>query len=439
MEDTLQYLYSLKNHGSKLGLERIETLLKKLNNPEKSFKSILVAGTNGKGSTVAIIDSVLRDAGFKVARYTSPHLSSLNERIVVNGKEISDDDLFRIVKSIRKIVDKEELQITFFEFITAVAFVYYNECKVDFAVLEVGLGGRLDATNVATPLISIITNISLEHTEILGDTIEKIAFEKGGIIKNNGALVTAAKDGLITLEKICDEKKSRTVIVGKDIIVKNYDPTTNEFDAELFDSTHHLKLGLKGRYQLENACCSLGALSILQQNGIIISEENIRRGFEKVTWPGRMETVQKNPFVILDCAKDAEAARNLSNIIKNDLKLKNIILVIGISSDKNIKEMVGALAPLAKKVIITTHKVGNRTAEPSVIAQYVKQEKEIVIDVKQAVKRALEIAGEHGVVLITGSVFVVGEAREIWFNKKTKLGLEFNDPTPSNIKLYHKS
>ncbi|VVC04228.1 UDP-N-acetylmuramoyl-L-alanyl-D-glutamate--2,6-diaminopimelate ligase [Candidatus Bilamarchaeum dharawalense] len=435
---TVQYLYSLKGHGSKLGLDRMEHLLTALGNPEKSFKSVLVAGTNGKGSTVAAIYSILRQSGFVVGRYTSPHITSLNERIVVDDQQISDEQLFVIVNRIRKKIetlkDQEGFEHpTFFELTTAAAFLYFKEMKIDFAVLEVGMGGRRDATNTVTPLISVVTNVSLEHTKILGDTIEKIAWEKGGIIKNNGILITAAEgSALTTLEKISKEKKSGIFVVGMDITYKSRQQTmtSQKFSADVFGKQMDLELNLLGEHQIKNALCALGTVSIMQQTGIQIPETAIRMGLKKINWPGRMEIIQQNPVVILDCAKDVEAARNLNKAI-NELKLKKLILVVSISSDKNIPEMIAALAPLATQVIITTHRVMERAADPQIIATELKKYNkpfQVILDVGDAVESAIKMAGSDGAVLVSGSVFTVAEARQFWFeSSQPKLGLDLND------------
>lgn len=440
--NTVQYLYSLKGHGSKLGLDRMERLLDLLDRPERSFKSILVAGTNGKGSTVAIIYSILRKAGFSVGRYISPHITCLNERIVVDDKQIKDEDLFKIVNRIRKKIEtmkgEENFEHpTFFEVTTAATFVYFKERNIDFAVLEVGMGGRLDATNTVAPLVSVITNVSLEHTKILGDTIEKIACEKAGIIKENGSVITAVEGkALKKIIEICRERNAKCMVNGSEIKTKNISTKnwTQKFDASVFDKEYiGLELGLFGGHQIKNAICAIGAVSVLQQQKITISEEAIRAGLQEVKWPGRMEIVQQKPMVILDCAKDADASRNLADAIRKDIKPKKLVVVIGISSDKNIPEMIGALAPLATVVILTAHNVMGRAADPQLLANEVmkyNKKFEIIPKVKDAVKRGIEIGGVNATVVVTGSVFTIAEAREIWFGKnKTELGLNINDTT----------
>ncbi|MFH1520914.1 MAG: folylpolyglutamate synthase/dihydrofolate synthase family protein [Candidatus Micrarchaeota archaeon] len=438
--EVVQYLYSLKNQGSKLGLGRMEKLLDLLGRPERSFKSILVAGTNGKGSTVAMIYSILRNAGFSVGRYISPHITCLNERIVVDDKQITDQDLFRIINEIRKKIEtlKNEENFdhpTFFEVTTAATFVYFRERKIDFAVLEVGMGGRLDATNTVIPLVSVITNVSLEHTKILGDSIEKIAYEKGGIIKENGMVVTTTEgEALKKITEICKERNAKLVMNGSEIKTKNRSSTgwIQKFDADILDKTYvGLELNLIGEHQIKNAICALSTIKFIQQQGITIPEDAIRTGLKKVDWPGRMEIVQEKPLVILDCAKDADASKKLAETIRNDIKPKKLIVVISISSDKNISEMIGAIIPLANMVILTAHHVMERATDPQLLAnEVIKYNKkfEIIPDVKDAVRTGIKMSGIDGTVIVTGSVFTVAEAREIWFGKNNaELGLNIND------------
>jgi dihydrofolate synthase/folylpolyglutamate synthase len=458
-DDITPYLQSLNQMGAKLGLERITKLLDALGRPQDSFKAIIVGGTSGKGSTVAMISSVLTEARYRTGRYTSPHLASITERICIDRKEISEKDFARMITIVREAVDgmkrtkrgrgsKHDGGIgregggvfdhpTFFEVVTAAAFCYFKEKKVDFAVLEVGLGGRLDATNTtsdANTLVSVITNISLEHTAILGDTVEKIAYEKAGIIRNNGLLVTAARDeALGVFEKVCSERNARVLVVGKGMAFRRIDAGTDGqvFDAELAGKGYtHLHIPLLGRHQLENASCAIGAVGALRLHGVVVDDKAIALGLEKTKWPGRMEVAQKRPLVILDGAKDAGAMKRLRETIEEDVEYQKLILVIGISSDKDIAGMVGAIAPLADRSIITAHKVAGRAADIRTIAREMKKqgvEHLLAPDVKDAVKRALSLAAEDDLVLVTGSLFTVAEARELWHKTKARWGRELSE------------
>lgn len=395
----------------KLGLQRVEYLLSVIGNPHGKLKFIHVGGTAGKGSTVAMISSILKEAGYKVGRYTSPHLSSFTERIVINDDRISEDEIVRQFEELKPIVDEMGDKPTFFELTTTIALKYFYEQKVDFVVLEVGLGGRLDATNVVTPSVSVITNVGLEHTEILGNIVEEIAGEKAGIIKENGILVTAA-DGKVysILETICKQKKSKIIRVSNSEV--NY------------------KLGLLGNYQKINAAVALAVINELRNFEINISKDAIKEGLLKVKWSGRFEIMQENPLVILDCAKDPLAMNKLAGSLKSYFGDGDLILVISISSDKKISPMLKEIAPISKLIVITRHKVSDRAADTSLIANEVgKYGKDylIVDDVKKAVVKAIEFAGESDVVCVTGSVFTVGEARELWYPEKVLWGRELNE------------
>jgi dihydrofolate synthase/folylpolyglutamate synthase len=437
-QDVTRYLYSLNLFGGKLGLERIERLLELMGNPQEKFKSILVGGTNGKGSTVVMISSILQEAGFKVGTFTKPHLSSFTERIVVNGKRIPEEDVVRIVEEVRSTIErmKEESNFehpTFFEVVIAITFRYFEEQKVDFAVLEVGLGGRLDATNVVNPLVSVITNVSLEHTQILGDTVLKIAKEKAGIIKKNGILITATEDDEVfnLFRRICKEKKSKIFRVGRDIEFESLASsiTGQEFTINGFNGRYDdLYIPLLGKHQLANAATAVGAIEALRFHGIVIPEETIREG---VKWPGRLEIVQKNPFVVLDCAKDPEAMKKLKEAVLDIFNYEKLILVISISSDKDFRSMLNEIIPISDSIIITKHKVMNRGIDPKILAEEVKKfKKEFVIveDVKDAVRKALNLANEKDMILVTGSLFTVAEARELWFKEvNIRWGRELNE------------
>ncbi|MDD5172331.1 MAG: bifunctional folylpolyglutamate synthase/dihydrofolate synthase [Candidatus ainarchaeum sp.] len=452
IDDVAAYLQSLNQMGAKLGLERIAKLLDALGRPQDSFRTIIVGGTSGKGSTVAMISSVLTEAGYRTGRYTSPHLASITERICIDGKKISEKDFARMITVVREAVDrmaKTERERTsggvggvfdhptFFEVMTAAAFCYFKEKKIDFAVLEVGLGGRLDATNTtndANTLVSVITNISLEHTAILGDTVEKIAYEKAGIIRDGGLVVTAARnEALGVFERTCSERNARLLVIGKGITFNRVDAGT---DGQIFDADfagkryEHLHVPLLGRHQLENAACVIGAIEALRLRGVRIDDQAIMNGLKKTRWPGRMEVVQKKPLVILDGAKDAGAMGRLRETIEEDVEYQKMILVIGMSSDKNIAGMVDAIAPLADKAIITAHKVAGRAADMQIIAGRMEKhsmEHMMVPDVKDAVKKALSLAGKDDLVLVTGSLFTVAEARELWHKSKARWGRELSE------------
>lgn len=427
------YLYALRNSGAKLGLERVRRLAEALGSPQKDYKVVLVGGTSGKGSTAAMLSSILRESGLKVGTFISPHLSSLTERIRINGQEISEQRMNSLIRKIEEKIDgiKEEEGFehpTFFEVVAAAAMLCFSEEKVDYAVMEVGLGGRLDATNITEPEVSVITNISLEHTRILGDTVEKIAGEKAGIIRSGRTLVTAADGGALgVFEETCREKNCRIVRLGKEIAVKRIGAGMGgqKFLLLAGGREYELFTPLLGLHQLDNAGCAAGAALALG-----IPEDAIGKGIANVTWPGRLEVVQKDPMVILDCAKDANAARRLRETLESDLEYERLILVFGVSNDKSIEKMAGELAGISDIVIATEHKVMDRAAEADKVAQIASKYCEkctVAYDVKEAVRAAISIARPGDLVLVTGSIFTVGEAREIWHAKGAGLGRELNE------------
>jgi len=426
--EAVDWLFHIQRFGSKLGLKYVSHLLGLIGNPHERFRSIHLTGTNGKGSTTAMVASILGSAGFRVGMYTSPHLSSFTERIIVDGRQIPIEDVVRIVSEIRPFVDEMDRDPslrhpTFFEVTTAVAFKYFSEQKVDFAVLEVGMGGGLDATNVVQSLVSVITNVSLEHTEVLGKTVLAIAKEKAGIIKPGGVLITATADDEVyaLFREVCLRTGSRIFRVGTDIAFRKLSSGLEGQRFKLDGLVHRfdeLFVPLLGDHQLLNAAAAVGAVEALVYHGITIPKESIRQGLERVRWPGRLEIVQRHPLVVLDCAKDPEATRAVKEAVLREFRYGRLIAVVSISSDKDIPAMIEQLAQAADLFVITAHGVMDRAANPARIAEEVEKHSkpyEMVKDAKGAVRRAIELAGENDMVLVVGSVFLVGEARELWF------------------------
>lgn len=405
IQSTLNYLYNLERLGIKLGLNVITDLLQLLNNPQNKFKSVHIAGTNGKGSVSAYLAAILQEAGYKVGWYTSPHLVRFNERIRVDGKAIEDGELVRLTELIKSIAEKNNLQPTFFEFTTALAFLYFAEQKVDFAVVEVGMGGRLDATNVLKPEVSVITNISFDHQKHLGDTLEKIAVEKAGIIKESGIVVVSEKDlGLIEIFKEkCDEKNSRLLIVNDElrIINKKEYETKQKFTVQgavngIFETK------LLGEHQIENACTAILTAEVLGIERVVI-----KKGVEKARWPGRLEFISKN--VLVDCAHNVAGMETLREFM---LKQKNRkMLVLAIAEDKEIGKMVQLIVPLFKEVIITqsNYKPAETGRISIEVKKYVQKVREIP-KVWDALNEALNLVSGKELVLITGSIYMVGDA-----------------------------
>ena len=367
----LDYLLSLKNFGSKLGLERMYQLCESLGNPQNAFKSIHVAGTNGKGSTSAFIYSILQEAGYKVGMNTSPHLVTFNERIKINGSDISDEDVDSLISEIRGVIEKNSIETTFFEFTTAMAFLHFARKKVDYAVIEVGLGGRLDGTNVITPEISVITNIGLDHVNVLGNTIEGISKEKAGIIKEGVPVVLGEANEVI--EKICKERSCKYTIS---------EPT-------------NLYVGLEGEHQKKNAGIAVNVARLL-----MIEEEFIAIGLTKATWPGRLQWVRED-FVV-DGAHNVEGMTYFVEYIKK-IEGKKALLV-GFSQGKEYKKMFSMMEPLFDKIIITK---GNfKPVEPKDIS-----DKHIIIEDSQ--EALAELEKFDGLKVCAGSLYLVGDVLKI--------------------------
>ena len=426
--ETVEWLFGLHRFGSKPGLTNVRHLLGRMGDPHKNFKAIHVTGTNGKGTTTAMITSILQAADYKVGMFISPHLSSFTERITINGERIQPEVVVDIVEGMKSIIDEmvensELRHPTFFEVITAIAFKHFSEQEVNFAILEVGMGGRLDATNVVQALISVITNVSLEHTYVLGNSVLEIAEKKAGIIKKGGVLITATQDDEVynLLSTVCEKVGSRIFRVGKDL---KFNRLTRNLEGQSFHldgiSRHYdrLFIPLLGRHQLLNAASAVGAVEALSYHGIEIPVKAFHEGLRKVKWPGRLEVVQENPLVVIDGAKDVEATRAIKESLLEDFQYPRRVAVVSMSSDKNIPEMIGHLTQAVDSFIITAHSVMGRAAEPETISNEIEKYSKpyrIETDLKKAIKGAIDIAGEDGMVLIVGSVFLVGEAREIWY------------------------
>lgn len=421
-KQVLNYIYGLEKFGIKLGLDNITALLNLLDNPQNSYKTIHIAGTNGKGSVTAMCASILQEAGYEVGRYTSPHVVNFRERIQVNGREISRKEVVEYFLKIKNYSDKlakKGIQVTYFEFLTAMAFLYFKDKKVDFAIIEVGLGGRLDATNVINPLVSIITNIGLEHTEYLGNNIIQIAKEKAGIIKESSVLVTADSDKNIEklFRKICAKKKTRFISITDQYKYSNYSSklSCQRFRVKGKFDKYNIKIKLLGKHQVTNSMTTMAAIEALRNYGIGIKRNQIINGLRKTIWFGRLEIMQKKPLTIIDCAHNPHGMKTLVDFIR-ELKPKRLVLVLGIASDKNIKEMIRLIVPLVDKLIITKAKY--RGADTRILKKIAeKYVKNIVIidDVVKAVKKALNTAKKDDMILITGSIYMVSEARKVWF------------------------
>ena len=410
----LKAMYGSRRFGIILGLSTIRNLLKGLGNPQNRFAGIHIAGTNGKGSVAASLSAVLHTAGYKVGRYTSPHLVRFNERICINDRPISDEDVVAAYNAV-KGVHLGRREPTFFEYTTAMALYTFEMKKVDWAVIETGMGGRLDATNIITPALSIITNISLEHRMYLGNTIAEIAGEKGGIIKKNIPVVTGVKQkqAISTLKSIAAEKSAPLYRRGDAFRVRKQ--TDGTFAYYGMDSVWRgLKTGLTGSHQIDNAALVLAACEVLNQEKAKLDLSYIKEGLLNTHWPGRLEIAKESPLVLLDGAHNFIAARALKNYLTTHLSNRKITLVIGILDDKPYQSMLKSLLPLCSRVIVTRAKI-DRALPPETLHKIAKQvvpQTMIIPDVPGAVKYAVESTPSQDAVCIAGSLYVVGEAKE---------------------------
>jgi len=409
-EEAVEYLYSLQVYGIKFGLSKTANLLKAFGNPHRGPRYVHIAGTNGKGSVAAMVESILRASGLKVGFYSSPHLVRFTERFRINGQEISRGTAAGLVQELRAVMDPAQSP-TFFEVTTAMGLIHFAREKTDISVIEVGMGGRLDATNVIRPAVSVITNISLDHQAFLGKTLTAIAREKAGIIKRGVELVTAAgqRQVLEVFEKTCKEKDAPLWRLGKNIRYRGEANTISYygFERRLKD----LELSLPGAYQHRNAALALSVIELLERKGLKVSEEHIREGLKNTVWPGRLQIVSREPLLILDGAHNPGAIRNLSHSIKAGFQYKRLILVLGVMADKDLRNIVGGIVPLADYVLFSRPEY-HRAAAPETLMQEalpLGKAGEIYPTLDKALGKAKAMADREDLILVTGSLFTVGE------------------------------
>ncbi len=431
--ETIEYLFALQKHGIKLALANSERLMELMGRPEGRFKSVHVAGTNGKGSTSAFIASVLRAAGYRVGLYTSPHLVDFTERIRINGEPISEAKVVELARRVREGYERgaqsirSSLNPTFFEVTTAVAFSYFAEEGVDLAVIEAGMGGRLDSTNVVTPLVSVITNIDLEHMEFLGNTIERIAAEKAGIIKPGIPVVTGATqpEAVAVIERVAADKGAHVLLRNRDFRAErlvsgreqvfNYQGTNTAYKQ--------LRLALPGGYQVENAALAVAAIERVRAAGVDVDEAALRSGLAQTRWEGRLERVAQNPDVYLDGAHNPASAKMLAGAVREMRpEYERVVLVLGILGDKDYRGIIAELVPLADHVIVTKPEYA-RAMDLSLLAaeaRLLHGSVEPAATVALAIARARELASVGDLVLITGSLYIVGDARAELVGRQSK-------------------
>lgn len=411
---SLEFLYALQKHGMKLGLETIESLLARLGRPQERYRTFHIAGTNGKGSTAALTAAVLQAAGYRVGLYTSPHLMDFRERIRVDGESIPADSVTALTERLRHIMGAT-LGPTFFEFVTAMAFQFFADASVDVAVVEVGLGGRYDATNVLTPQGAVITNIALDHLEHLGTTIGDIAFEKAGIIKEGIPLVTGrlVPEAESVIGRIALERRAPWYRWGVEFQAVGDSPRNFRYDG-LAVSFRDLDCPLEGAHQLENAACALAALEMTSARGVPISEEDVRTGLRLVRWEGRLEVVERNPLLLLDGAHNPAAALVVADYLAAHRRAhpeSRIILVWGMMRDKDRLGFLHAILPAVDEVVVTQAQVP-RAASVQELSESLTGMTEAVHLAPlpgEALARARRLADPEDLICVTGSLMLVGE------------------------------
>lgn len=400
--EAIQFLYNMRLFGAKLGLENTLRLAALVGNPQKKLRFIHVAGTNGKGSTCAILESIYRASGLRVGLFTSPHLVSFRERIQIGRELISEAEIVRLVEKFQKLLAEfpADHHPTFFEVVTVMALDYFAQEKCDLVIWETGLGGRLDATNIVTPLASVITNIALDHQQWLGDTLEKIAFEKAGIIKSEVPVATATDEpeALAVIKKTAAEKNAPLAIVTEE----------KALPPEFADT-----LSLHGEYQKRNAALALATVEILQKQ-VPVSATQIRTGLQTVQWPGRLQLIEKpdGRKFLIDGAHNVAGATVLRDAITRGFGTQKKTLILGIFEDKDWRHICEMLAPLAEK-ILTVPVSNQRTADPKKLADICRASNPSAkIVVCNSLNEALEQIPAGSFTIITGSLYLVGEALE---------------------------
>lgn len=423
--EALEYIHNTLKFGIKLGLHNIEVLLELMGNPHKKLKFVHVAGTNGKGSTVAFISSILIESGYKVGIYTSPYLERFTERMKVNHDEISEDELCNITQFVKSKVDimiaQGENHPTEFEIVTAIAFQYFYENNCDIIVLEVGLGGRYDSTNVIdTPLVSVITTINYDHMYILGDTLPEIAYEKAGIIKAGGDVVAYPQEDAVkaVFREVCSEKSAKLQILDfSNIKLLDFSMDGQEFDFEQYKS---LKISLLGEHQVKNAAVAIKASEVLINKGFNITTTSLEKGLLKAKWKGRFEIINRVPPFIIDGAHNEECARVLVDALNKYFPDKGKILIFGVLKDKDYKSIIEIVAPYASQFITVTPespRALNARELAIIIASYCKNV--LVSDtIEEAVRTSIDMATEADIICAFGSFTHIGIIREL-VKKKT--------------------
>lgn len=433
----LDYMYSLERFGVRMGLEIMDELMQALGRPHEKFKSVHISGTNGKGSTAILTANALQEGGYKTGLYTSPHLFAFNERIRVNGKAISDKELSALIETVQKVVEERKLSVTFFEFTTALAFLYFAERQIDIAVIEVGLGGDLDATNVIRPLVAAITNIGHDHTQILGMTKHEIARHKAGIFKQGSLAVTAEAAPEIAdyLGEMARQQGATFCRVQDTVTTK---PLVATLEGQKFQ-VHGVYEGeffmpLLGKHQLVNAATALTILFHLGQRGLAVPLSHIQQAFAKTHWEGRLSVISKNPLILVDGAHNAEGIQALHDFLTEEggsepyhtsiygRTVRAKVLVLAMKKDKEPGPMLEKIVPLFANIIVTEGSFEPRPAgELAVLISKSYKNVQAIPKVSEAIAVARKQLSQADLMLVTGSLYMIGNALAALKSSGTKI------------------
>ena len=422
-EEAMKYITEVGNFGSNYGLERTHKLLEYLGNPEKDLKLIHIAGTNGKGSTTSMITEILMGAGYKVGMYTSPFIEEFEERIQINRRNIPKETLANLIDEVKEAVDKVieggYNHPTEFEIITVLMLLYFKKEKIDFGVIEVGLGGRLDSTNVIIPILQVITSISFDHTNLLGNTLEEIAGEKAGIIKKNipTVIYPQEEEALKVIKNKCAAMESDLYTADKDnmkfVKVVNED---KPYQLLKYKEEFNIFLPLLGEHQILNLSVAMKVIEVLNNRKIVnITTESIIKSIKNVTWKGRLEVLSNNPYVVIDGAHNIQGIKTLSRNIKKYFKYENLHLILGILADKDVEEMIKIITPIAKQVYAVTPNSIRAELADDLKNEIVKYNANCRAfdEYEEAYLEALKNAKENDIILASGSLYMIGDMRKI--------------------------
>lgn len=417
--EAIQYIHSMVWDRSATGYEHARELLKRMGNPEKSLKFVHIGGTNGKGSIAAMLASVLQQAGYKTGLYTSPYIFRFHERIQINGEQISDEDLGKVTASVKEIVEREQLSPSEFALVCCVAFAYFAQQECDIVVLEVGMGGANDSTNViACPEAAVLTNIGLDHTEFLGNTLEEIAKTKAGILKEGGRAVFYPNTPSVeqVLQQICQERGISSVIPDfGEIRLRQHNLEGQIFD---YGKRSGIFLPLLGNHQLRNAVVALETIDILREKGWKIEEEAIYDGLRKVTWPGRFEVLSTKPAFIVDGGHNPQCVEALAGNIQRDLSAKKIVALTGVLADKDYETMYQPILPYISEFVCITPP-SPRSFSAKMLAEFLQKKGKQALaceKIEEAVKVSLERAGKDGAVVCFGSLYSIADIKDAFAN-----------------------